>query len=133
MGLIVYQTLIKLQTFGFCIEKLSNLNEDEIYQLICSVNCAKVKSKYIKNNCQILKEVYNSDPPENIDSIIKLPGVGQTYADLYLNFISESEGHIAVTKHVQKIAERLRWVNTSNSTMNKEKLMEFYQNRFGKQ
>ncbi|WP_163327757.1 endonuclease III domain-containing protein [Desulfurobacterium thermolithotrophum] len=87
------------------------LKEEEIASLIYPVGFYRRKAKSIKEICKILIEKYNGKVPDEIDELLKLPGVGRKTANLVVTLGYGKPG-ICVDTHVHRISNRLGYVNT---------------------
>jgi endonuclease III len=92
-------------------EKLSQLSETEIANLIYPVGFYRIKSKNIKNIGNLIIEKYNSKVPDTLDELIQLPGVGRKTANLVLGVAYNIES-ITVDTHVHRISNRIGIVKT---------------------
>lgn len=95
------------------IEKLAELSEAEIAQLIYPCGFYKTKSTRMKEICKILLETNEGKIPDEIDELIKLPGVGRKTANLVV-ILGFNKPGICVDTHVHRISNRIGWVNTKN-------------------
>jgi endonuclease III len=62
------------------IDTILATEEEVIEKAIYPASFYKRKAQYIKRTSQILKDKYNSDIPDNVDDLCKLPGVGPKMA-----------------------------------------------------
>lgn len=93
------------------IEKLAELSEEEIAQLIYPCGFYKTKSVRMKEICKILLETNDGKIPDEIDELVKLPGVGRKTANLVV-ILGFNKPGICVDTHVHRISNRIGWVNT---------------------
>lgn len=93
-------------------QKLSRLPEIEIRELIYPVGFYRIKAKNIKNIAKILLKKYNGLVPDNMNDLIKLPGVGRKTANLVLGIAFDIDS-ITVDTHVHRISNRLGIVKTT--------------------
>lgn len=68
----------------------------------------RMKAKAIKAACQGLVEMFGGEVPRDIDSLTQLRGVGRKTASIVAGAAFGVPG-IAVDRHVQRVAERLRF------------------------
>lgn len=68
----------------------------------------RMKAKAIKAACQGLVELFGGEVPREMDSLTRLRGVGRKTASIVLGAAFGVPG-IAVDRHVQRVAERLRF------------------------
>ncbi len=92
-------------------EKLLKLEEDEIASLIYPVGFYRRKAKNLKEIAKILIEKYGGKVPDEIEELLKLPGVGRKTANLVITLGYGKPG-ICVDTHVHRIMNRLGYVKT---------------------
>lgn len=83
----------------------------KIKKLTKKINYYKTKSKNSKNCAKMLIEEFGSRLPDEIDELVKLPGVGRKTANLVLTGIHKKDG-ICVDTHVHRISNVLGLVKT---------------------
>lgn len=91
--------------------KIKDLDLKEIEDLIRPAGFYKNKAKSIKQLCKIIVEDYNGEAPDELDELLKLPGVGRKTANLVLTIGFQKMG-ICVDTHVHRISNRLGYVKT---------------------
>ena len=106
-----YAAMMRLREHGLTVENIINTDLGELEQLIRPVGFWRHKSKYIKKTCEILKEKYNNDIPDNVEELIQLPGVGPKMAYLVMNIAWKKQTGIGVDTHVHRISARLGWTD----------------------
>ncbi|MBI2069301.1 MAG: endonuclease III [Elusimicrobia bacterium] len=82
-----------------------------IEKLIYPVGFYRTKAKNIKEICRILLEQYQGKAPDEIDELMKLPGVGRKTANLVVTLGYGKPG-ICVDTHVHRISNRWGYVKT---------------------
>ncbi len=100
------------------------LSKKRIEKAIFPVGFYPTKAKWIKQVCKILIEKSDGKVPDNMDDLIKLPGVGKKCGAITLVYGFNKLDYIPVDIHVHVIANRLGWVKTKNPDKTMEKLME---------
>lgn len=87
-------------------EDFKDLPLSEIEKEIKTCGLYKSKAKKIKESSRILVEEFNSQVPDNLEDLIKLPGVGRKTAGVVL---SNAFGvpAIAVDTHVFRVSNRI--------------------------
>ena len=93
------------------IEELHKLSEEEIAKLIYPRGFYKTKATRMKEICKIIIENNNGNIPDEIDELIKLPGVGRKTANLVV-ILGFNKPGICVDTHVHRISNRIGWVQT---------------------
>ena len=67
----------------------------------------RVKAKRLKKCCKMLAEEYDSEVPQNLDELTKLPGVARKTANLVLSNAFGINQGIAMDTHVRRLSKRL--------------------------
>lgn len=86
---------------------------DEVFPLIKSISYPNNKTKHLIEASKILVDKYNEKIPDNLEDLILIPGVGRKTANVLLSVLYNKPA-LAVDTHVQRVANRLGWVNTQN-------------------
>ncbi|RME66354.1 MAG: endonuclease III, partial [Nitrospirae bacterium] len=79
--------------------------------LIYPVGFYRTKAKRLKEIARVLLENHNGRVPEDMDSLLKLPGVGRKTANIVLS-LGYGRDAIAVDGHVHRITNRWALVRT---------------------
>lgn len=85
---------------------------EDIEKLIKDVGFYRVKSGRVIEISRILLEEYGGKVPDNIEDLLKLPGVGRKTANCVLTYAFRKDA-IAVDTHVHRISNRLGLVTTN--------------------
>lgn len=93
------------------IEELAKLSENEIAQLIYPCGFYKTKAARMIEICKILLTTNCGNIPDEIDELVKLPGVGRKTANLVV-ILGFNKPGICVDTHVHRISNRIGWVQT---------------------
>jgi len=99
---------------------MSEMALREIERAIFPVGFFRTKAKQIKSMCQNICEDFNGKPPDTIEDLMCLPGVGRKTANLVLTAGHKKPG-ICVDIHVHRICNRWGYVRTK--TPDKTELM----------
>lgn len=94
-------------------KKMVTLSEETIDHAIYPVGFHTTKAKNILAICHILLDEYNSRVPDDIDTLITLPGVGRKTANLVVTMGYGKPG-ICVDIHVHRISNRWGYVHTKD-------------------
>jgi endonuclease III len=121
---ITFATMERLINHGLTVENIIQTEEDTLRDLIYGVSFHNNKAKFIKKLAQILKEKYDSDPPEDLQELLSLPGIGPKMAHIYLQFCCGKIEGIAVDTHVHRIANRLKWATETKTPEHTRKELE---------
>lgn len=95
-------------------EDFANLDVSVIEKIIHPCGFYKNKAKNIKNMSTMLLEQFNGSVPQNMDDLMKLPGIGRKSANvIMLEAFNKPQG-IAVDTHAKRISNRLGLSNNSD-------------------
>ena len=84
-----------------------NMSLSQLEDLIHPCGFYKTKAKNIKAYSEKLLKEYNGTLPQDIDKLMKLPGIGRKSANVIMLEAFNSPVGIAVDTHVKRIATRL--------------------------
>ncbi len=87
-------------------EDFAESTPEEVAEYIKSCGLYKTKSKDIVNLGKMLVEDFKSEVPDNIDDLIKLPGIGRKTANLIMGDIYGKPA-VVVDTHCIRITKRL--------------------------
>lgn len=110
-------------------EKIAKADIYEIEDLIKKVNYHKTKAKNIKNLSNLIKK---NNLPEEINELIKLPGVGRKTANVFLTEINKTHA-IAVDTHVFRISRKMHWTNSKTPEKQEKELMNLFPKKYWNQ
>lgn len=105
------------------IEDFINCHIEELEQDIYSTGFYKAKAKNIKAASAMIVSDYGGQVPSDMESLLKLPGVGRKTANVVLGHCFDTPG-IVVDTHVIRISNKLCFVNTDEPVKIEFKLME---------
>jgi len=93
------------------------------------MNFNKTKSRNIIAAAQMLIRDFNGKVPDNLEELIKIPGVGRKTANLILTELHEKDA-ITVDTHLHRIANVLGLVHTKNPHQTEIELMKIVPRRY---
>ncbi|KAF2851842.1 DNA glycosylase [Plenodomus tracheiphilus IPT5] len=99
---------------GLNLESVLALEPSALNAFICKVGFHNLKTKYIKQTAEILREKWNSDIPDTLEGLVSLPGVGPKMAFLTLSAAWGRDEGIGVDVHVHRITNLWGWHKTQN-------------------
>ena len=105
------EATIRLFKAAHTSEQMLALSREQIAKLIYPVGFYKVKALRILEISTILKEKYASMVPDDLDTLLTLPGVGRKTANLVITEAYGKAG-ICVDTHVHQITNRWGYVKT---------------------
>jgi len=113
----------------YSIGELQKLSTEQISRLIYPVGFYKRKAENIKKLFLKIKEDFNGKVPDNLEELLKLPGVGRKTANLYLSVVHKKPA-ICVDTHVHRISNRIGFVKTKNPFETEKELEKFFAKKY---
>ncbi len=104
-------------------KQLANAKVKDVEKIIKSIGFFRVKSKRIIEVAKIINTKYKGKVPDNLDTLVELPGVGRKTANCVLVYAFEKPA-IPVDIHVHRISNRLGLVDTKNPEETEQELMK---------
>jgi len=104
-------------------KELANAKLKDIEKIIKSIGFFHVKSKRIIEVANIIHTKYKDKVPDDLDTLVQLPGVGRKTANCVLVYAFEKPA-IPVDIHVHRISNRLGLVDTKNPEETEQELMK---------
>lgn len=99
---------------GFNLESVLAIEPAALNAFINKVGFHNLKTKYIKQTAEILRDKWDSDIPDTITGLISLPGVGPKMAYLCMSAAWGKDEGIGVDVHVHRITNLWAWHKTKN-------------------
>lgn len=96
-------------------EHLANSHFDEVLPYIKSISFMNNKTKHLIGMAKMLVEDFNSEVPDSVDDLQKMPGVGRKTANVIASVIY-NQPTMAVDTHVFRVSKRLGLVNQNAKT-----------------
>lgn len=87
---------------------LSRADISDVERLIGSVNFYRTKARHVVQTARILHEQYGGAPPQNMEELTSLPGVGRKSASVVLSAVF-GKSAVVVDTHFARVARRLGW------------------------
>lgn len=110
-------------------KQLANAKLKDIEKIIKPIGFYHVKSKRIIEVAKIIDSKYKGKVPEDLDTLVELPGVGRKTANCVLVYAFEKPA-IPVDIHVHRISNRLGLVDTKNPEETEQELMKKVDKKF---
>ncbi|KAL5290553.1 NTHL1 family protein [Megaselia abdita] len=108
-----YEAMSRLKAENLTPDSIIAMDLEKLENLIKPVSFYRMKAKHMKATSQILIDQYNSDIPDNVKDLCKLPGVGPKMAMICMSAAWNVVSGIGVDVHVHRISNRLKWVQNS--------------------
>ena len=105
------------------------LGEEGLKQYVKTIGLFNSKAANIIKTCAILKEKYNSEVPQDRESLEALPGVGRKTANVILN-TAFGQPTIAVDTHIFRVSNRTRIAPGKTVLEVERKLIKFIPDEF---
>jgi endonuclease-3 len=93
-------------------EQILNLDKQKLEELIYPVGFYHTKAERLRRLSRILIEQYKGTAPDNMECLLKLPGVGRKTANLVL-IEGFKKNAVCVDTHVHRISNRTGYVKTT--------------------
>ena len=110
-------------------KQLANAKLKDVEKIIKPIGFYHVKSKRIIEVAKIIDSKYKGKVPEDLDTLVELPGVGRKTANCVLVYAFEKPA-IPVDIHVHRISNRLGLVETKNPEETEQELMKKVDKKF---
>jgi len=106
------------------LQSLADAEPSDIEPYIHSCGFFRAKAKDIVNASKMLISDFNSRVPDNMDDLLKLPGVGRKTANLVLGDIYNAPSSVVVDTHCIRISNKLGLVDTKDPVKIERELRE---------
>lgn len=114
------------------LESLAKANLKELERIIRAIGFYKIKSRRVKEAAKFLIKKFKGKIPENMNELLKIPGIGRKSANIILlNIYKKCEG-IAVDRHVARVSYRLNLTNSNNPEKIELDLMKKFDKKYWK-
>lgn len=100
--------------------EMANSSKEEIYNYIKSISYPNNKSENLHKMAQMLVKNFNSEVPQSIEELQKLPGVGRKTANVVVA-VAFNQQAMPVDTHVFRVSNRLGLTNNSKTPLESEK------------
>ena len=104
-------------------KELANAKVKDVEKIIKSIGFYHVKSKRIIEVAKIINSQFKGMVPDNLETLVKLPGVGRKTANCVLVYAFEKPA-IPVDIHVHRISNRLGLVETKTPEDTEQELIK---------
>lgn len=104
----------KLFSIADTPEKMVQLGEEKVRDIIKSLNYFNTKAKNVVALSHILLTRFDGVVPDSLDALVTLPGVGQKTASVVAN-VAFHKPFIAVDTHIFRVANRIPLVQTKTA------------------
>ncbi len=106
-------------------EVMAASNKETIFEYIRSVSYPNNKAAHLVGMAQMLVNDFNSQVPDNIEDLQRLPGVGRKTANVVCAVIY-NQPTMAVDTHIFRVSERIGLTTNSKNPLQTEKQLIKY-------
>lgn len=101
---------------------LAAATEEEVFPYIKSISFPNNKTRHIIRAARMLTEEFGGEMPSDVDSLMKLPGVGRKTANVMLAVVWDKAA-MPVDTHVFRVSNRIGLTNNSKTPLATEKTL----------
>tara|TARA_Y100000310_G_scaffold339213_1_gene431194 strand:- start:2149 stop:2778 length:630 start_codon:yes stop_codon:yes gene_type:complete len=105
-------------------KSFSETSIDKIETLVKSTGFYKNKAKNIKAASEMIINDFGGKVPDNMEDLLKLPGVARKTANIILGHAFGKTEGIAIDTHCIRLCNRFGWVDTKNAVVIERELMK---------
>lgn len=87
-------------------KSLAEAKIEDLYEILKPINYYRKKAKFIKEAAKIIVEKFGGKVPDNLEDLVKLPGIGRKSASVIL-VNGFNKPAIVVDTHVKRVSKRL--------------------------
>lgn len=98
----------------------------ELEKLVHSTGFFRNKAKSIQGACRMIADDHGGKVPEDMDELLKLPGVARKTANVVLGVAFGKAEGVVVDTHVQRLSVRLNFTTESRPEKIEEDLMKLF-------
>lgn len=103
-------------------EAMAKATEEELFPYIKSVSYPNNKTRSLLGAARTLVDEFGGEVPDNIDDLLKIPGVGRKTANVMLAVVWNRSA-MAVDTHVFRVSERIGLTTGSRNPLQTEKTL----------
>ncbi|MBD5204203.1 MAG: endonuclease III [Bacteroidales bacterium] len=104
---------------------LAAATEEEVYEFIKSVTFPNNKTRHLINAARMLEAEFGGEIPSDIDSLMRLPGVGRKTANVMLSVVW-NKAAMAVDTHVFRVSNRMGLTDNAKTPLQTETTLMKY-------
>ena len=103
-------------------QSLAAATHEAVFEMIRSVSYPNNKTKSLIGAARTIVEDFNGEVPDNIDDLMRIPGVGRKTANVMLAVVW-NRAAMAVDTHVFRVSERIGLTTNSRTPLATEKAL----------
>lgn len=96
-------------------KEMAKAEPEDVLEFVKSVSYPNAKSKHLVEMARMLISDFGGEVPDNLDDLVKLPGVGRKTANV-LQAVWFGKSAMAVDTHVYRVSRRLGLVRKTDNT-----------------
>lgn len=100
----------KLFTRFKTFEDYANSSTSEIFEYVKAANYNKTKAKYLFNGAKVICNEFKGELPNNLNDLMKLPGVGRKVGNVIFSEMSNVSAGIAIDTHNLRVWNRILYI-----------------------
>lgn len=101
---------------------MAKATPEDIFAFIRSVSYPNNKTRSLLGAARMIEEEYGGEVPDNIDDLLRIPGVGRKTANVMLSVVW-NRAAMAVDTHVFRVSERIGLTTNSRTPYETEKTL----------
>ncbi len=105
------------------VGSLAKAKKSDVLRIFKGLNYNKTKAKHVVEAAKMIKKEFKGKVPDEIDDLVKLPGVGRKTANLVITEVHKKPG-ITVDTHVHRISNVFGFVKTKTPHQTELALMK---------
>ncbi len=113
-------------------DALARARPADIKRIIHSIGFYNAKTRSVIGAAKMVRDEFGGKVPDNLDDLVKLPGVGRKVANCVLVY-SFGKDAIPVDTHVHRIANQLGWIKTKSPEESEQELMRIIPRKYWQQ
>lgn len=103
-------------------QTLAASSEETVFEYIRSVSYPNNKTRHILRAARMIVDEFGGEVPSDIDSLMRLPGVGRKTANVMLSVVW-NQARMAVDTHVFRVSNRIGLTRNSKTPLATEKTL----------
>lgn len=111
-------------------DKMITIELKELEKIIYPCGFYKNKAKNIISASKMLIEKYDSKVPENLEELVKIPGVGRKSANVIMLEAFNNPSGIAVDTHAKRISNRIGFSKENEPIKIEQDLLKLFEKRY---
>lgn len=103
-------------------DALAGAREEDVLPYVASISFPNNKTRHILRAARMLRDEFGGEVPSDIDSLMRLPGVGRKTANVMLSVVWKKAA-MAVDTHVFRVSNRIGLTRGSRTPLATEKTL----------